>query len=109
LLREPVRGFINPAARRGLATSDVRAALELERIDTLIFRADSKTLWRPLGSRAVYGGQVFGLAMLAAHETLGDPLSSPAELAEIREALPLHSAHGYFLLPGDAKKPIIYT
>jgi acyl-CoA thioesterase II len=96
-----------PAAR--LSTADVRAALELEQVDAFLFRADQKSLWRPPGSRAVYGGQVYGLALLAAHESLGNPSASPEEQAKSREELPLHSAHGYFLLPGDASKPIIFT
>jgi acyl-CoA thioesterase-2 len=43
----------------------------------------------------VFGGQVFAQALVAARRTVD----------ENREA---HSAHGYFILPGDLKAPIVY-
>jgi acyl-CoA thioesterase len=85
------------------------SALQLTRIDKFAFMAESESLWRPAGSRAVYGGQVFGLAMLAAHETVGESLDGHTELVDQdSDPLPLHSAHSYFLLPGDSSKPILY-
>jgi acyl-CoA thioesterase-2 len=44
----------------------------------------------------VYGGQVFAQALVAARRTVED---------EHRDA---HSAHGYFILPGDLAAPIVY-
>src|SRR5262249_25144612 len=42
----------------------------------------------------VFGGQVIGQALVAALRTV--------------ENRPAHSLHGYFMLPGDPKVPIIY-
>lgn len=56
----------------------------------------SKSLWTPAGARGVYGGQVIGQALMAAHATLDDDI-------------PIHSMHSYFLLPGDATRPILYS
>ena len=48
-----------------------------------------------IGSKAVFGGQVLAQSLNAATRTV------PAE------RLP-HSMHGYFILPGDLKAPILY-
>ncbi len=64
--------------------------LDLEPLEVNIYRG----LNRNLGTGRVYGGQVFAQALVAARRTV-----------EGREA---HSAHGYFILPGDLKAPIVY-
>jgi len=65
--------------------------MNLERLDANLFRGNS---W-DLGFRALFGGQVLGQSLIAATETV----------AKDRIC---HSYHSYFLLPGDAKLPVIY-
>lgn len=65
--------------------------LRLERIEDNLFRGQSQDL----GWGRVFGGQVLGQALSAAVQT------APADRV-------VHSFHGYFLRPGDAKKPIVY-
>jgi acyl-CoA thioesterase-2 len=65
--------------------------LDLEPLEVNIYRGQN----RDLGTGQVYGGQVFAQALVAARRTVDDG----------REA---HSAHGYFILPGDLKAPIVY-
>lgn len=70
---------------------DLIDLLTLERIEDNIFRGES----RDIGSAQVFGGQVLGQALTAAHHTVaGD-----------RRA---HSLHAYFLRRGDMNAPIIY-
>ncbi|RDV25981.1 acyl-CoA thioesterase II [Alteromonas aestuariivivens] len=64
---------------------------ELECIEAGLYRGQS---W-DLGFRALFGGQVLGQALAAACQTV------PKERIA-------HSFHTYFLLPGDAKKPVVY-
>ena len=70
--------------------NDLIELLQLERIDDNIFRGQS----RDIGSAQVFGGQVVGQALSAAHHTV-----------EGRRA---HSLHAYFLRRGDMNAPIIY-
>ncbi len=72
--------------------SELIARLELERIEENIFRGQSQDL----GWGRVFGGQVLGQALSAAEHTVPDGRM-------------VHSLHGYFLRPGDAKKPIVFT
>jgi acyl-CoA thioesterase II len=65
--------------------------LALEPLEVNIYRGAN----RDLGSGRVFGGQVFAQALVAARRTVDDN----------REA---HSAHGYFILPGDLEAPIVY-
>lgn len=65
--------------------------LDLEPLEVNIYRGVN----RDLGASRVYGGQVFAQALVAARRTVDT----------VREA---HSAHGYFILPGDLKAPIVY-
>lgn len=65
--------------------------LDLEPLEVNIYRGQN----RDLGSGRVFGGQVFAQALVAARRTVSEP----------REA---HSAHGYFILPGDLAAPIVY-
>ena len=67
------------------------ALLDLEPLEVNIYRGQN----RDLGTGRVYGGQVFAQALVAARRTVDDN----------REA---HSAHGYFILPGDLNAPIVY-
>ena len=67
------------------------ALLDLEPLEVNIYRGQN----RDLGTGRVFGGQVFAQALVAARRTVDG----------FREA---HSAHGYFILPGDLKAPIVY-
>jgi len=66
--------------------------LRLERIEQHLFRGQSQDL----GWGRVFGGQVLGQALSAAEQTV------PADRAA-------HSIHAYFLRPGAADTPIVYT
>lgn len=66
--------------------------LDLERIEANIFRGESQDL----GWGRVFGGQVIGQALSAAAQT-------------VPEGRTVHSLHAYFLRPGDASAPIVYT
>lgn len=72
------------------AVGDLLATLDLERLERNLFRGRSPQS----GWQRVFGGQVVGQSLVAACRTV-----------EGREP---HSLHGYFLLPGDPKVPIIY-
>ena len=64
---------------------DLITLLQLERIEDNIFRGDS----RDIGSAQVFGGQVLGQALSAAHHTV--------------EGRTAHSLHSYFLRRGDVE------
>ena len=70
---------------------DLLDLLTLECIDDNIFRGQS----RDIGSAQVFGGQVLGQALTAAHHTVDTE----------RRA---HSLHAYFLRRGDMNAPIIF-
>ena len=66
--------------------------LKLEKIENGIYRGQS---W-DLGFKALFGGQVMGQALAAAQNTVeGKGI--------------VHSYHSYFLLPGNAEHPVVYT
>ena len=65
--------------------------LSLEKIEENLFRGESQDL----GWGTVFGGQVLGQALSAAAKT-------------VPEERQVHSMHGYFLLPGQVDKPIVY-
>jgi len=69
---------------------DLVHLLALERLDTNLFRGES----RDIGTRRVFGGQVLGQALAAANYTTENRV--------------VHSLHGYFLREGDHRAPIIY-
>lgn len=69
---------------------DLINLLKLERIEDDIFRGES----RDIGSAQVFGGQVLGQALSAAHHTVEDRVA--------------HSLHAYFLRRGDMSAPIVY-
>jgi acyl-CoA thioesterase-2 len=69
---------------------DLLQLLLLERIDDNIYRGES----RDIGGAQVFGGQVLGQALSAAHNTVDERTA--------------HSLHAYFLRRGDMAAPIIY-
>jgi len=72
--------------------SELIDILSLERIEENIFRGQSQDL----GWGRVFGGQVLGQSLSAAEQTVPDDRF-------------VHSLHSYFLRPGDAAKPIVFT
>ncbi|RKH04710.1 acyl-CoA thioesterase II [Corallococcus sp. CA053C] len=66
--------------------------LKLEPIEENLFRGASQDL----GFRQLFGGQVLGQSVSAASQT-------------VEPARTVHSLHGYFLRPGDAGLPVVYT
>ncbi|MBI3567971.1 MAG: acyl-CoA thioesterase II [Gemmatimonadetes bacterium] len=73
------------------ATATILALLDLEPLEVNIYRGNN----RDLGTGRVFGGQVFAQALVAAQRTVDGPRVA-------------HSAHGYFILPGDLAAPIVY-
>lgn len=67
------------------------ALLGLETLEENLFRGRSQDLGFP----QLFGGQVLGQALSAASQT-------------VEPARRVHSLHGYFLRPGDAKRPVVY-
>jgi acyl-CoA thioesterase II len=72
--------------------ADLQQQFQLERLEVNLFRGQS----RDTGSPQVFGGQVLGQALMAAHSTIED-------------ARTVHSLHAYFLRRGDFNKPIVYS
>src|SRR5262249_53483239 len=75
------------------AVKDLLDILDLEPIEVNLFRGRSPQV----GWQRVFGGQVIGQALVAACRTVDGVVDRPP-----------HSLHGYFLLAGDPKVPIIY-
>ncbi len=73
------------------SSDDLIALLELEPIERNIYRGRN----RDIGTPAIYGGQVLAQALVAAQKTVDDDR-------------PIHSMHGYFILPGDLSLPVVY-
>ncbi|SDQ36246.1 acyl-CoA thioesterase-2 [Pseudomonas sp. UC 17F4] len=71
---------------------DLVDLLSLESTEENLFRGRSQDL----GFRQLYGGQVLGQSLSAASQT-------------VEEARHVHSLHGYFLRPGDASMPVVYS
>ncbi len=81
------------------ALDGLLVTLDLEPLERDLFRGRSPRV----GWQRVYGGQVLGQALVAAVRTIegrGDAGSDAPHQT--------HSLHGYFMLPGDPKAPIIY-
>ena len=74
----------------GLTLEHLLELLDLEPLETNLFRGVSPRD----GRDRIFGGQVLGQALVAARRTVDDRLA--------------HSLHGYFLRPGDPRKPIVY-
>jgi acyl-CoA thioesterase-2 len=72
------------------AVEELLSILDLEQLETNLYRGRSPQV----GWQRVFGGQVIGQALVAACRTV--------------EGRAPHSLHGYFVLPGDPKIPIIY-
>lgn len=72
--------------------NDLVDLLSLEAIEENLFRGRSQDL----GFRQLYGGQVLGQSLSAASQT-------------VEPARHVHSLHGYFLRPGDASVPVVYS
>ena len=65
--------------------------LDLEQLENNLFRGQSENI----GGPRVFGGQVLGQALTAAHRTVDQKRTA-------------HSLHAYFLRPGAIGLPIIY-
>ena len=76
----------------GNVLEELLTLLKLEKIEENIFRGQSQNL----GFGNVFGGQVLGPALSAATYT-------------VPESRPAHSIHAYFMRPGDATQPIVYS
>ncbi|MCK5542260.1 MAG: acyl-CoA thioesterase II [Desulfobacterales bacterium] len=76
----------------GNVLEELLRLLKLEKIEENIFRGESQDL----GFGNVFGGQVVGQALSATSRTIASGFQA-------------HSLHGYFMLAGDASKPIVYT
>ncbi len=72
------------------AVQTLLSILDLEKLEENLFRGQSPDS----GWQRVFGGQVIGQALVAATSTV--------------EGRAPHSLHGYFMLPGDPRIPIIY-
>jgi acyl-CoA thioesterase-2 len=72
------------------ALEQLLSVLDLEQLEVNLFRGLSPQV----GWQRVFGGQVIGQALVAAHRTVN--------------GRPAHSLHAYFLRPGDPTVPIIY-
>jgi len=72
------------------ALASVIELLDLEQLEDNFFRGES----RDIGAPQVFGGQILGQALSAAHRTV--------------ESRAPHSLHAYFLRPGDFNQPVVY-
>ena len=70
---------------------DLEEILELEPLEHNIYRGRN----RDIGTGRIYGGQVLAQALVAVSRTVDDDR-------------PIHSMHGYFILPGDLAAPVVY-
>lgn len=78
-------------ASTAFTAADLLALLDLERIEHNIYRGRN----RDIGTGRIYGGQVLAQALVAARRT-------------VPEDRPVHSMHGYFILAGDLRVPVVY-
>ncbi|MCY7395090.1 MAG: acyl-CoA thioesterase II [Nocardioides sp.] len=78
-------------ARVGDPVADLVGLLDLENLDTDLFRGTQP----PSGRDRVYGGQVAAQALIASQRTVDPDFT-------------VHSLHSYFLLPGDYAVPTIF-
>ena len=74
----------------GLDVERLLDLLDLENLEVNLFRGGSPRD----GRDRIFGGQVLAQALVAARRTVEERLA--------------HSLHGYFLRPGDPKRPILY-
>jgi acyl-CoA thioesterase-2 len=73
------------------SAKDLAELLDLEPLEHNIYRGRN----RDIGTGRIYGGQVLAQALVAASRTVEDDR-------------PIHSMHGYFILPGDLAAPVVY-
>jgi acyl-CoA thioesterase-2 len=73
------------------SADDLISVLDLEPLEHNIYRGRN----RDIGTRRIYGGQVLAQALVAAQRT-------------VEPDRPIHSMHGYFILPGDLASPVVY-
>lgn len=73
------------------AVEELLEILDLETLEHNLFRGHNPNT----GWKRVFGGQVIAQALMAAQRT-------------VDASRPVHSLHGYFMLGGDPKIPIIY-
>jgi acyl-CoA thioesterase 8 len=78
------------------STHQAEVSVMVEHIDSNIFIAPKKRLYKPPFARGVYGGQVIGQALMAAAKTV------PPDV-------PFHSFHCFFILSGSPDKDIVYS
>mmetsp|Transcript_29179 Transcript_29179/g.49265 ORF Transcript_29179/g.49265 Transcript_29179/m.49265 type:complete len:283 (+) Transcript_29179:47-895(+) len=94
IYRSHLRVSMRPLGSRAFTgTSVAHSPIDLEMLDVDLFR--SVSLWKPMGARAVYGGQVVGQAVAASARCVTDKKA-------------LHSLHSYFLKGGNPEIPILY-
>ena len=72
-------------------TEELLALVTLESIELNLFRGQNETQFGP----RLFGGQVLAQSLTAAINTVSDKYR-------------VHSAHGYFLRPGDTDLPVLY-
>lgn len=75
----------------GYRIEDLLHLFDLETLEVNIYRGRN----RDIGTGRIFGGQVLAQALIAAKRTV-----EPDRYA--------HSMHGYFILPGDLKAPVVY-
>lgn len=73
------------------AVARLVSLFDIERLEDNLFRGGTGSV----GWRRVYGGQVLAQALVAGIRSVGPERA-------------VHSLHGYFILPGELGKPIIY-
>ena len=103
-----VRGARSGGARRALSLREHKARdagshIDLQEIDSLIYRAEQSIPWVPPGGRGVFRGQVIGQALHSATRTVEGAIGPHG----VRTMAP-HSLHAYFLQAGDPTHPITY-
>jgi len=72
---------------------DISSALDVEQLDTNLFR--SRSLYLPYRARGVFGGQVISQGLIAA-------------TGSVKQDFALHSLHCYFLLAVSPAAPVLY-
>jgi len=73
----------------------ISTSLEVEKLDTFLFRSPVSALYKPRRARGVFGGQVISQAVTSATRSVNEKYS-------------LHSLHCYFLLSASTQIPILY-
>ncbi|ORZ06632.1 HotDog domain-containing protein [Absidia repens] len=69
-------------------------SIDVQEIDVNLYM--SRSLWRPIGARGVFGGVIVAQSLRAAWMTVPDNFH-------------IHSLHSYFILAGDIDIPVLYN